>query len=56
MRHRVILAQEVAGAVAVVFESMKLGQHEEAFHDHCLETRFCESKVVGTGEAGARAR
>src|SRR4029079_2947545 len=37
LRRGVILAQEIVRAVAVVFESMKLGQHEQPFHDHCLE-------------------
>src|SRR5215217_2567913 len=58
VRHRVILAQEIARTFAVVFEDVKLGQHEKALHDHCLKTSFREAEVVGTHEtrAGARCR
>src|SRR5215213_1615374 len=56
VRHRVILAQEIARAVAVVFEDMKLRQHQQALHDHCLKTCFREAEVVSAHKAGARAR
>src|SRR6185369_15165524 len=54
LRHRVILAQEIARAFAVIFERVKLGQHEQALHDHCLEARFGEPKVVSAREASGR--
>src|ERR1044071_7443684 len=53
VRHRVILAQEIARALAVVFEDVKLREHEQAFHDHCLEARFGETEIVSAHEAGA---
>src|SRR6185503_12887027 len=31
---REVLAQEIISASAVVFEEMKLGQHQQPFHDH----------------------
>src|SRR5215216_6399625 len=54
--HRVILTQEIAGAVAVVLEDVKLGQHQKALHDHCLEPRFGEAEIVSAHETGAGSR
>src|SRR5215212_3014272 len=54
VRHRKILAQEIARAFAVVFEGVKLREDQQPLHDHSLETRFSEAEVVGAGEAGAR--
>src|SRR5215213_3291169 len=56
VRHCEILAQEITGALAVVFEAVELCEHEQALHDHCLEARFPETEVVGAGETGGRAR
>src|SRR6185503_2821078 len=56
VRHRVILAQEITGALAVVFEDVKLSEDQEAFHDHCLEPRFGEAKIVSAHETSASSR
>src|SRR5262245_19808498 len=44
--HGVILAQKIAGASALVFEEMKLREHQQALHDHSLKTRFGKTEVV----------
>src|SRR6185369_7823594 len=53
--HGVILAQKVARSSAVVFEEMKLREHQQALHDHSLKTRFGEAKIVTAREAGSRS-
>ncbi len=52
----VILTHKIVGALAVVFEAMKLGQHEQALHDHSLELSFREAEVESTREPRTRAR
>src|SRR5262245_14325983 len=56
VRLRVILAQEVTRSLTFVFEEMKLREHQQSLHDHCLKSCFSEAKVKRCGEAGAGAR
>src|SRR5215216_763705 len=56
VRHREIFAQEIAGALALVFEDVKLCEDQKALHDHCLKTCFREAEIESTHETCARVR
>src|ERR1044071_148189 len=51
-----VLAYKEVGAVAVVFEAMKLREDQQSFHDHSLQLGFRESEVKIAREARAYFR
>ena len=51
-----VLAQKEVLVLRVVVEGMKLGQDQQAFHDHSLQSCLAVRELVTTRKTGARVR